>query len=104
MSVRFITLTTDFGEGSPYVAQMKAAALSVNPDVTLLDITHSINPQDIRHGALVLADVTWYFPPDTIHVAVVDPGVGTQRGIVHARIGSQQYVAPDNGLMSHQAQ
>lgn len=100
MPVRFITLTTDFGEGSPYVAQMKAAAFSVNPDVILVDMTHSINPQDIRHGAVVLADVTDQFPPGTIHVAVVDPGVGTQRGIVYARMGTQQFVAPDNGLLS----
>lgn len=94
-----ITLTTDFGTGSPYVAAMKGAILSVNPTATLVDITHDIRPQDIRHGAGVLADVTGLFPAGTIHVAVVDPGVGTDRAIVCALIGEQTYVAPDNGLL-----
>lgn len=104
MPVQLITFLTDFSEGSPYVAQMKAAALTVNPRVTLLDITHGIQPQNVRHGALVMADVADHFPPGTIHVMVVDPGVGTQRGIVHARLGQQRFVAPDNGLLSLLAQ
>lgn len=95
-----ITLTTDFGEGSPYVAQLKAAALKINPEVRLLDITHSIAPQDVQQGALILADVTRHFPPGTIHVCVVDPGVGTERQIVYAELGEQRFVAPDNGLLS----
>ncbi|MHB8901607.1 MAG: SAM hydrolase/SAM-dependent halogenase family protein [Thermoguttaceae bacterium] len=94
-----ITLTTDFGTGSPYVAAMKGAILSINPAVTLVDITHDISPHDIRHGAVVLGDVTGLFPPGTIHVAVVDPGVGTSRPIVYAQVGDQQYVVPDNGLL-----
>ncbi len=94
-----ITLTTDFGTGSPYVAAMKGAVLSVNPAATLVDITHDIRPHDIRHGAVVLADVTELFPGGTIHVAVVDPGVGTDRAIVFTQIGEQGYVAPDNGLL-----
>ena len=98
-----ITLTTDFGTGSPYAAVMKGVILSINPAVTLVDVTHDVRPQDVRHGAVVLDDVTERFPPDTIHVAVVDPGVGTDRDIVYARIGEHHYVAPDNGLLSRLA-
>lgn len=98
-----ITLTTDFGASSPYVAAMKGVILSVNPDARIVDVTHEIAPQDIRAGALVLEEVTRWFPSETIHVAVVDPGVGTARDIVYARIGLQQYVAPDNGLLSRLA-
>ena len=98
-----ITLTTDFGEGSPYVAQMKAVVLSVNREAILVDITHSIPPQDIRQGALVLEDVARRFPAHTIHVAVVDPGVGAGRAIVAARFATHCYVAPDNGLLSRVA-
>ena len=74
-----ITLTTDFGTGSPYVAAMKGVILSINPAATIVDITHAIPPQDVQRGALVLEDTTGWFPADTIHVAVVDPGVGTER-------------------------
>ena len=95
-----ITLLTDFGAGSPYVAAMKGVILSINPAVTLVDLTHGVPPQDVREGALLLEEVAEYFPPATIHVAVVDPGVGTERAIVYAQIGSQRYVAPDNGLLS----
>lgn len=98
-----ITLTTDFGTGSPYVAAMKGVILSIDPGVTLVDVTHDVRPQDIRQGALVLDDATHFFPDGTIHVAVVDPGVGGDRKIVYARIGTQQYVAPDNGLLSRLA-
>lgn len=102
-SMNIITLTTDFGAGSPYAAAMKGVILSINPAVTIVDITHEIPAQDVRQAALVLDDVTDCFPPETIHVAVVDPGVGTQRAIIYARIGSQQYLAPDNGLLSRLA-
>jgi hypothetical protein len=95
-----ITLTTDFGSGSPYVAQMKGVILSLCREVDLVDVTHAIGPQRIQEGALVLADVTPRFPPGAIHVAVVDPGVGTARRLVYAEIGRQRYVAPDNGLLS----
>ena len=100
MSKRVITLTTDFGVDSPYVAAMKGVILAISPQVTLVDITHSIPPQDVRQGAIVLADVCPRFPADTIHVAVVDPGVGTDRRLVYARIGNQHFLAPDNGLLS----
>jgi S-adenosylmethionine hydrolase len=101
--VSITTLTTDFGSGGPYVAAMKGVILSINPAVTLVDVTHDVRPQDVRQGALVLGDVADRFPPETIHVAVVDPGVGTDRAIVYARIGRQNYVAPDNGLLSRVA-
>ena len=95
-----ITFTTDFGEGSPYVAQMKAAALAIQPAAVFIDITHAVPPQDVRHGAVVLDDVAWRFPPGTIHVCVVDPGVGTVRKIVYACLADQHLVAPDNGVLS----
>ena len=94
-----ITLTTDFGNGSPYVATMKGVILSINPAATIIDISHAVPAQDVARGALVLEDTTSWFPDDTIHVAVVDPGVGTSRAILYARIGRQQYVAPDNGVL-----
>ena len=100
LSMGIITLTTDFGAGSPYIAAMKGVIFSINPGVTIVDLTHEIHAQDVRQAALALEDTAEYFPPETIHVAVVDPGVGTQRAIVYARIGSQQYLAPDNGLLS----
>lgn len=98
-----ITLTTDFGEGSPYVAAMKGVILSINPEARVVDVSHAVPPQDIRQGAIVLGDVTPLFPAGTIHVAVVDPGVGTSRHIVYAEIAAHRYVCPDNGLLSRLA-
>lgn len=96
-----ITLTTDFGPSSPYVAAMKGALLSVCRSANLIDLTHSITPQDVRQAAVVLADVTPVFPLGTLHVVVVDPGVGTERRIIYAEIGDQRYLAPDNGVLSY---
>jgi S-adenosylmethionine hydrolase len=95
-----ITLTTDFGLGSPYVAQMKGVIYAHCRQAEIVDIAHGIRPQHVREGALVLADVTPRFPPGTIHVAVVDPGVGTGRRLVYAEFGGQRYLAPDNGLLT----
>jgi len=95
-----ITLTTDFGAGSPYVAAMKGVILSIDPEARVIDLTHDIAAQDVRQAAVVLENTTPWFPEGTIHVAVIDPGVGTERAIVYAEIGGQQYVAPDNGLLS----
>jgi len=95
-----ITLTTDFGLNSPYVAQMKAAIYAVASEVTLVDITHGISPQNILEGAIVLQDTCRYFPAGTVHVAVVDPGVGTQRPLIAAQLGEHYFVGPDNGLLS----
>ncbi len=94
-----ITLTTDFGLAGPYVAAMKGVILSINPDVRLIDITHSISPQNVRQAAMVLAAASPWFPDGMIHLAVIDPGVGTARRIVYAEIGRQRYVCPDNGLL-----
>lgn len=98
-----ITLTTDFGVDSPYVAAMKGVILSINPAANIVDVTHSVPPQDVRRGALVLDEATPWFPDGTIHVAVVDPGVGSSRRILLAQFGGQQYIAPDNGLLSRLA-
>lgn len=95
-----ITLTTDFGNGSRYIAAMKGVILSINPRAQIVDVTHDVPHQDIRTGAIVLAESTRWFPPDTIHVAVVDPGVGSNRRIAYARIGQHHFIAPDNGLLS----
>jgi S-adenosylmethionine hydrolase len=103
MKQAIITLTTDFGAGSPYVAAMKGVILSINSAAHIVDVTHSIPPQDIRAGASALADVTPLFPAGAIHVAVVDPGVGTARKIVYAEITGQCYIGPDNGLFSRLA-
>lgn len=100
---RIITLTTDFGVGSPYVAALRGVILSINPTAVLVDISHAVPPQDIRSGALVLADFASWFPPQTIHLAVVDPGVGTARRIVYVRMADHDFVAPDNGLLSRLA-
>jgi hypothetical protein len=98
-----ITLTTDFGEGSRYVAAMKGVILSLNPAARIVDVSHSVPHQDVRGGAIVLAETALLFPPESIHVAVVDPGVGSVRRLVYARIGRQQFLAPDNGLLSRLA-
>jgi S-adenosylmethionine hydrolase len=98
-----ITLTTDFGLGSPYVAAMKGVILSIHPVARVVDIAHSIGAQNVRQAAVMLAEATTWFSAGTIHVAVIDPGVGTDRRIVYAQIGDQQYLAPDNGLLSRLA-
>lgn len=100
LSRRVITLTTDFGNGSPYVAAMKGVILSLQPEAYLVDLTHDVPPQDIHQAALILADVAPRFPGDSIHVAVVDPGVGTEREVIYAEIDGRHYVAPDNGVLS----
>ncbi|SFM66649.1 SAM hydrolase/SAM-dependent halogenase family protein [Methanolobus profundi] len=92
-----ITLTTDFG--SLYPASMKGVILSIAPDTTIVDVTHSIPPTDIHAGALALYSVVKYYPPGTIHVAVIDPGVGTDRKAIAIRAGGQFLVGPDNGLL-----
>jgi S-adenosyl-L-methionine hydrolase (adenosine-forming) len=98
-----ITLTTDFGRDSPYVAAMKGVILSVDPAARLVDLTHAVPPQDIRQGAIVLDETAPWFPAGTIHVAVVDPGVGSEREIVYAQMGDWHFLAPDNGLLSRLA-
>lgn len=103
MSVALVTLTTDFGVSSPYIAAMKGVMLSINPELRLVDLTHSIPAQDIRQGALALAETAIWYPPGTLHIAVVDPGVGTERQIIYTRIGEQAFLGPNNGLFSRLA-
>ena len=94
-----ITLLTDLGLQDSYVAEMKAVALSICPDVNLVDITHRVEKFNIRMGAFILASATPYFPPRTIHLAVVDPGVGSDRRPIAIETNRSLYVGPDNGLL-----
>lgn len=95
-----IALLTDFGTRDYYVAAMKGVILQINPKVTLVDISHEISAQDLYHGAFVLRQTLPYFPPETIFVAVVDPGVGSRRRILAARYSNRVVLAPDNGLVT----
>ena len=95
-----ITLTTDFGLGSTYVAQMKGVALAINPQLQIVDLTHGIPPQNVGVAAWRLRDVVDCFPDNTIHVVVVDPGVGSDRRILYVRMRQQRFIAPDNGVLS----
>ena len=95
-----LTLMTDFGIDSPYVAAMKAAIYERLPQAIVLDLTHAIAPQDVRQGAVVWCDFTKTFPAGSVHLGVVDPGVGGDRRIIAARCGTQYFVCPDNGLLT----
>lgn len=103
MNSQIVTLTTDFGPSSPYVAAMKGAMLSINRGLQIVDLTHSIAPQKIADGAMALAGAALAFPPGTFHVVVVDPGVGTERSIVYAEIAGHRFICPDNGLLTRLA-
>lgn len=95
-----ITLTTDYGTSDYYVAALKGVIVSIAPAARIVDITHDIEPQDIVSGAFVLRQAWTWFPPGTIHLAIVDPGVGTARRILLGRYAGSFVVAPDNGLIS----
>jgi S-adenosylmethionine hydrolase len=95
-----ITLTTDFGSVDPFVGQMKGAILSVHPQAVIIDITHQIAAHDILEGSFILASSYPYFPAGTIHVAVVDPGVGSNRRGIVVQSGEHLFVGPDNGIFS----
>lgn len=97
---RTITLTTDFGLSDVYVGVMKSAVLSIAPQAQIIDITHDIPAQDIFAGALALETAVAYAPDGAIHVAVVDPGVGTGRSAIAIEVGGQTLIGPDNGLLS----
>ncbi|MCS7096020.1 MAG: SAM-dependent chlorinase/fluorinase [Nitrososphaerota archaeon] len=100
MSSQIITLTTDFGLADPYVAEMKAVILRINPNVTIVDITHQIEKFNIKMGAFILASAAPFFPEGTIHIAVVDPGVGTERKPILIEAESAFFIGPDNGLLT----
>ncbi len=96
-----ITLTTDFGPQDGWPAAMKGVILGINPGAVVVDISHEAPPQAIAHAAFVLWTVYRFFPPDTVHVAVVDPGVGTSRRALLLVTPQGRFVAPDNGLLSY---
>jgi S-adenosylmethionine hydrolase len=100
MNRAIITLLTDFGTKDSYVAQMKGVLLSRCPDCVLVDISHDIPPQNVRAASRLLAEAVPRFPRQTVHVAVVDPGVGTDRSILAVHWADQVLVLPDNGLLT----
>lgn len=95
-----ITLLTDFGLKDPYVASMKGVILSINPQCTLVDITHQVSPYDIKEGAFILAQAYSTFPKGTIHLSVVDPGVGSPRKPILFVTKNYFFIGPDNGLFT----
>jgi len=103
MNARILTLTTDFGLNGPYVAAMKGVVLGRVPQAQCVDISHTISPQNVLEGAFVLACAFETFPAGTVHLGVIDPGVGTQRRIVAAKLADHWFVMPDNGLLTYVA-
>src|SRR4030042_6193217 len=99
-----ITLLTDFGTRDHYVASMKGVILGINPQCALIDITHQGRPHDIEEGAFILANAYSHFPKGTIHVSVVDPGVGSPRKPVLLVTRNYLFLGPDNGLLTLAAQ
>ena len=96
-----ITMTTDFGSADGYVAAMKGVILGINPAAKLVDVSNDVPPQNIAHGAFVLGVTRQYFPQWTIHLAVVDPGVGSSRRLLLVVTPEATYIAPDNGLLTY---
>ena len=101
MNPPIITLTTDFGISDAYVATMKGVILSINPEAKIIDISHSIEPQDILQAAFLLNVAYRYFPKQTVHLAIVDPCVGSERQGIILKTPSALFVAPDNGILSY---
>jgi S-adenosylmethionine hydrolase len=99
--VRAITLLTDFGTADYFVGAMKGVILSINPQAVIVDITHEIPAQDVAAGAFTLLAAYDSFPEGTIHVAVVDPGVGSARRPIVVTAGNHLFVGPDNGIFTH---
>ncbi len=95
-----ITLVTDFGTADPYVGIMKGVILSQNPSAVIIDITHDVAPQDISSAAYIIHNAYRYFPSGSIHMVVVDPGVGSSRSIIAVSMGGHYFLAPDNGALS----
>ena len=96
-----ITLTTDFGQTDGYVAAMKGVILGINQEARLVDICHNIEPQNISQAAFVLSTAYPYFPRKTVHLVVVDPGVGSARRAIVLRTPEADFIAPDNGVLSY---
>lgn len=95
-----ITLTTDFGDSDHFVGVMKGVILSIAPRCTIVDITHQVSPYEIVEGAFTISEAWRYFPKKTIHVAVVDPGVGTARRPILVEAAGHCFLGPDNGVLS----
>jgi len=95
-----VTLTTDFGGDGLYVPQMKGFLLGLAPGIQIVDVSHSVPPQDVAYGSFVLAQVFEAFPSGTVHLAVVDPGVGTDRPLIVVEARDHWFVLPDNGLIA----
>jgi S-adenosylmethionine hydrolase len=95
-----ISLLTDFGTKDGFVGTMKGVIWKILPDARIADLSHEIAPQNVMEGAIALWRAAPFFPAGTVHIAVVDPGVGTQRRSMAARIGDQYFVGPDNGLFT----
>lgn len=95
-----LTITTDFGNLNGFVGTMKGVIWGIAPDAKIADITHEIPAQDIRTGSIALWRAAPYFPAGSVHIAVVDPGVGTRRRAIAAKLGDQFFVLPDNGLLT----
>lgn len=95
-----VAFLTDFGTADVYVGVMKGVVLGICPDATLVDVTHDLAAQDVHHGAHALAAAYPHFPPGTIFVVVVDPGVGSERRGIAAELGGYRFVAPDNGVLT----
>jgi hypothetical protein len=95
-----ITLTTDYGNNDHLVGTLKGVLLKINPELTIVDITHNVNAFDLLDGALTIGATYSYFPARTIHIVVVDPGVGTERRPLLVTAANQYFVAPDNGVLS----
>jgi len=100
MKPGIVTLTTDFGMGGPYVAAMKGVLLGLAPGAQIVDVCHTISPQNILEGAFMLGAIADSYPADTVHLAVVDPGVGTDRKLIAVKLAGQWFVLPDNGLIT----
>lgn len=96
-----ITLTTDFGADNAYVASMKGVILTINPKVTIVDICHAIEPQNIPQAAFIISTAHHYFPEGTIHLVIVDPGVGSQQEAIILKTPSAFFLSPDNGVLSY---
>jgi len=95
-----VTVTTDFGLRDPFVGIMKGVILGLNPEIDLVDLSHQVTPHDILDGAFTLFESYRFFPPDTIHLVVVDPGVGSERRPLLASTPKYTFVAPDNGVLA----
>ena len=100
MANAIITLTTDYGTNDHLVGTLKGVILKINPDVTIVDITHNVTAYDLLDGALTIGSAYSYFPSKTVHVVVVDPGVGTERRPLLVSAQNQYFIAPDNGVLS----